>query len=110
MQGELLLTKFAYQRNLKSVSSILCLRLRQFAYTSNSFQVTGENPVPGIETFEESGLRNLLLDNIKRSGYKTPTPIQKRTLPIVMAGRDLMGCAQTGSGKTAAFLLPVLHK
>lgn len=72
--------------------------------------VTGTNPPHRIETFEESGLRQILLDNVKRSGYKNPTPVQKHALPIIKEGRDLMACAQTGSGKTAAFLLPILHK
>lgn len=53
-----------------------------------------------IKSFEQSGLRAHLLDNIKKSTYNRPTPIQKHAVPIIMAGRDLMGCAQTGSGKT----------
>ncbi|KAJ8973121.1 hypothetical protein NQ317_011049 [Molorchus minor] len=72
--------------------------------------VSGEDVPTPITSFETSGLRSHLLDNIKRSGYDKPTPIQKYAMPIILGGRDLMGCAQTGSGKTAAFLLPVINK
>lgn len=79
-------------------------------YQNIPCQVTGRDVVEPIVGFEQSGLRPLLLENIKRSGYTTPTPVQRYAVPIVMAGRDMMACAQTGSGKTAAFLLPILHE
>ena len=69
-------------------------------------KVSGENAPSPIPTFESMGLREYLLGNIKKSGYLKPTPIQKTAIPCIMANRDLMGCAQTGSGKTAAFLVP----
>jgi probable ATP-dependent RNA helicase DDX4 len=78
-------------------------------YDIMQVNVTGENVPEPIERFENSGLRQLLMDNIHKSGYLRPTPVQKNALPIVTAGRDLMACAQTGSGKTAAFLLPIIH-
>lgn len=64
---------------------------------------------PAISSFEESGLRKFVLDNVRKSGYIRPTPIQKNAIPIIMQKMDLMACAQTGSGKTAAFLLPIIH-
>jgi len=79
-------------------------------YESIPVNVSGENIPERISSFESAGLRQLLVDNVKRCGYMAPTPVQKRAIPIIMAGRDLMACAQTGSGKTAAFLLPIIHK
>lgn len=73
-------------------------------------KVTGENIPSAITSFSSSGLRPLLLENIERFRFNEPTPVQKHCLPIIMSGRDLMCCSPTGSGKTAAFLLPILHK
>lgn len=73
-------------------------------------KIGGENAPNPIAAFEKMGLRQIVLDNIKKSGYKKPTPIQKIAIPCIMGGRDLMGCAQTGSGKTAAFVVPMIHK
>jgi len=73
-------------------------------------KVSGDNPPKPAETFQSMNLREHLLGNITKSKYMKPTPIQKTAIPIILAGRDLMGCAQTGSGKTAAFLLPIIHK
>lgn len=60
--------------------------------------------------FAELGLVHSILASIEKSGYTTPTPIQAQAIPAAMAGRDLLLSAQTGSGKTAAFVLPILHK
>ena len=61
-------------------------------------------------TFHELGLRPELLRALDDAGYKTPTPIQAKAIPVALSARDLAGCAQTGSGKTAAFLLPILMR
>jgi ATP-dependent RNA helicase RhlE len=61
-------------------------------------------------TFSDLGLDPALLKALTAEGYTTPTPIQAQAIPGVMAGRDLMGIAQTGTGKTAAFALPILHR
>lgn len=78
-------------------------------YDDIEVKVSGENAPRPIQSFNQTGLRSILLDNIKKSGYTKPTPVQKYAVPIIMSGRDLMACAQTGSGKTAAFVLPILH-
>ncbi len=61
-------------------------------------------------SFAELGLAPDLLRAVTESGYTTPTPIQAQAIPIVLAGKDVMGGAQTGTGKTAAFALPILQK
>ena len=60
-------------------------------------------------SFADLGLAEPLLRSVAAEGYSVPTPIQTKAIPHVLAGRDLLGCAQTGTGKTAAFALPILH-
>ncbi len=61
-------------------------------------------------TFDDLGLAPALLKAVHEEGYTSPTPIQAQAIPLVMAGTDLLGGAQTGTGKTAAFTLPLLHR
>jgi superfamily II DNA/RNA helicase len=61
-------------------------------------------------TFAELGLHEALLKALADSGYATPTPVQAQAIPAAIAGRDLLVTSQTGSGKTAAFMLPALHR
>lgn len=62
-----------------------------------------------MDTFDELGLNNTLLSAVKREGYTEPTPVQVQCIPSLLEGRDVLGIAQTGTGKTAAFALPVLQ-
>ena len=66
----------------------------------------GSEEIVPIERFRDAKLHHLIIDNVDRCRYTRPTPVQKHSIPIILTGRDLMSCAQTGSGKTAAFLLP----
>ena len=63
-----------------------------------------------MTSFTELNLAAPLLRALDDSGYTIPTPIQAQAIPLVLEGRDLLGIAQTGTGKTAAFALPILHK
>src|SRR5512141_1206321 len=65
---------------------------------------------PPHMAFSSFGLHPDLLRGVKEMGFTRPTPIQGDSIPPVMAGRDLLACAMTGSGKTAAFVLPILHR
>ncbi len=62
-----------------------------------------------MQKFEEMPLNESILKNVKDAGYESPTPIQAQSIPILLEGHDLLGIAQTGTGKTAAFSLPILH-
>src|SRR5690348_3228095 len=62
-----------------------------------------------LTNFSELGLAPGLLAAVRAEGYEIPTPIQAKAIPPILAGRDLLGVAQTGTGKTAAFALPILH-
>ncbi|MBI4863576.1 MAG: DEAD/DEAH box helicase [Candidatus Riflebacteria bacterium] len=70
------------------------------------------SPSPSRPTsaFQRFALAPELVDSVQRKGYETPTEIQEKAIPIVLDGRDVLGCAQTGTGKTAAFALPILHR
>ncbi|KAJ4542365.1 hypothetical protein HRR83_007071 [Exophiala dermatitidis] len=81
-------------KNLKSVTVIIESKTR----------------VDPIKSFEDAGLHPVVQDNIKLCGYVDPTPIQAYTIPAVLQGHDMIGVAQTGSGKTAAFLVPCISK
>ncbi|KFQ00906.1 putative ATP-dependent RNA helicase DDX4, partial [Leptosomus discolor] len=77
-------------------------------YDENVVEVSGLNPPAPLLAFEEANLCQTLNTNIVKAGFSKLTPVQKYSIPIILAGRDLMACAQTGSGKTAAFLVPVV--
>ena len=62
------------------------------------------------QSFSSLGLAETILSALARQGYETPTPIQSASIPSLLAGRDLLGCAQTGTGKTAAFALPIIQR
>src|SRR5437588_12905991 len=59
--------------------------------------------------FNDLNIIKPILDALHEEGYRTPTPIQQRAIPIVLQGKDLLGVAQTGTGKTAAFAVPILQ-
>ena len=61
-------------------------------------------------TFNDFNFDTTLLDGLQSMGFKQPTPIQQEAIPVIQSGKDLIACAQTGTGKTAAFVLPILDK
>ncbi|CAD5225071.1 unnamed protein product [Bursaphelenchus okinawaensis] len=83
---------------------------RDWRIFREDFNITikGGNIAKPIRNWEEAGLPKEVLDVIHKVGYKEPTPIQKQAIPIGLQNRDIIGVAETGSGKTAAFLIPLL--
>lgn len=79
----------------------------------NHISVVGRHVPKPIESFdkllENYNVSNDLIENIKKCGYQTPTPIQMQAIPILLEKRQTLACAPTGSGKTASFLIPIIH-
>ncbi|KAL6594951.1 hypothetical protein ACP70R_048054 [Stipagrostis hirtigluma subsp. patula] len=78
------------------------------AYEDIPVETSGHDVPPPVNTFAEIDLGDAVNANIRRCKYVKPTPVQRYAIPISIAGRDLMACAQTGSGKTAAFCFPII--
>ncbi|MBV6465499.1 MAG: ATP-dependent RNA helicase RhlE [Anaerolineales bacterium] len=83
-----------------------CFRLREISSAGNARLLKNRNKV----NFTQFNLDSRLLAGIKKAGYETATPIQEAAIPAALRGRDIIGTAQTGTGKTAAFVLPILNK
>ncbi|KAH8650910.1 P-loop containing nucleoside triphosphate hydrolase protein [Tricladium varicosporioides] len=79
-------------------------------YDDIPVEASGHDVPEPVLKFTNPPLDDHLLKNIELAHYKVPTPVQKYSIPIVMGGRDLMACAQTGSGKTGGFLFPILSQ
>lgn len=79
-------------------------------YDDIPVEASGHDVPEPVNTFTNPPLDDHLISNIGLARYQTPTPVQKYSIPIVMNGRDLMACAQTGSGKTGGFLFPILSQ
>lgn len=78
---------------------------------SNNYSAQEKEPeYVSKNTFSDFKLNPMLAENIARKNYVSPTPIQDQTIPLIMSGRDVIGMANTGTGKTAAFLIPLINK
>jgi len=78
------------------------------AYEDIPVETSGRDPPAPVELFADLDLGPALESNVRRCRFVKPTPVQRHSIPIGLAGRDLMVCAQTGSGKTAAFMFPII--
>lgn len=78
--------------------------------TNLKIKVKGDDINKPILEFQHCQLSDTLNKNLTHSGYITPTPVQMQVIPLVLSSRDVLACAQTGSGKTAAFLVPIIRK
>ncbi|OAF70465.1 hypothetical protein A3Q56_01773 [Intoshia linei] len=79
-------------------------------YDDIPVKISGNNVPKPLDDFESIQLGPILNNNIRLCKYTIPTPVQKYAIPTLKSGRDIMACAQTGSGKTASFLIPILYK
>ncbi|WP_411025183.1 DEAD/DEAH box helicase, partial [Salmonella sp. s54836] len=79
-------------------------------YEDITVKMSGRTPPQSIDTFKNLILLDIVKENIVLCNYTKPTPIQKCAIPCILNYRDVMACAETGSGKTAAFLVPIINR
>jgi ATP-dependent RNA helicase DDX3X len=77
-------------------------------YDDIPVEISGTDVPDQVVEFKKEDIGSSMTANLERCGYTRPTPVQKNSIPIGLMGRDLMACAQTGSGKTGGFLFPVV--
>lgn len=85
-------------------------RVKNMMNTGSASESSSKSSKGGSGTFAAMGLSGPVLSGVSRMNYRLPTPIQRRTLPLTLGGRDVVAMARTGSGKTAAFLIPILER
>jgi ATP-dependent RNA helicase RhlE len=100
------LRKFSSSHHASPSIQVLCLSF----FIQDRYAWTMKRIVMNSKTFEQLGLIEPLLRAVRDEGYTDPTPIQEAAIPELIAGRDLLGGAQTGTGKTAAFALPIIQR
>lgn len=101
------------KRKTKLIAAALQVEKVNRIRNQQKISVNGQNVPPPVESFEqlaeEYSVGEDIINNLTKNGYSVPTPIQMQALPIMLQNRQLLACAPTGSGKTAAFLIPIIH-
>jgi ATP-dependent RNA helicase RhlE len=101
---------FGVEQRRKGPSALDVAPLNGNGAVSAPAPATAARPAGDGAAFSNLNLNDNLLHAVRDAGYQEPTPIQVQAIPFALAGRDVMGCAQTGTGKTAAFALPILQR
>ena len=103
---------FTIQPQKKGLAAIEVTRLEEVVQSriSKKNKPLQDNQIDSDLNFGDLDLDSTILQAVRDSGYETPTPIQAQAIPIILNGKDMLGCAQTGTGKTAAFALPILQR
>jgi superfamily II DNA/RNA helicase len=84
------------------------LRTLLFYSLFSDIQISGVGAPRPVKTFEQMGFDDIIMKSLFQNQFSAPTPIQAQAIPCIMAGRDLIGIAKTGSGKTLSFILPMI--
>ncbi len=96
---------FQKQKNKRNIET-----LQEHVFIKKAVQTPIHQETTMNKTFRDFQLAEIIKRNIDARGYRVPSPIQEQTIPYILEGRDVIGIANTGTGKTAAFLLPLLHR